>query len=135
MNRQHDIEPYRQGEDDWLCTVEFLPSNDPEGRVFAADIIGYLFGYAQLTNARALALVGDPEAGAYELLFSFSKPGDKGQFLDLVRSNGDMEGFGANQASASPAARQIGCFWHKANLSRLDWLMNDRVTGIPTRSS
>ena len=50
----------------------FLPTNDPEGQVFAADIIGYLFGYARLTNARALALVGDPEAGAYELLFSFS---------------------------------------------------------------
>ena len=45
MNRQqHDIEPYRKDEDDWLCTVEFLPSNDPEGRVFAADIVGYLFG-------------------------------------------------------------------------------------------
>ena len=90
MNRQHDIEPYWQDEDDWLCTVEFLPSNDPEGRVFAADIVGYLFGYAQLTNARALALVGDPEAGAYELLFSFSTLGDKDQFLDLVRSNEDM---------------------------------------------
>jgi hypothetical protein len=77
MNRRHDIEPYWQDEDDWLCTVEFLPSNDPEGRVFAADIVGYLFGYAQLTNARALALVGDPEAGAYELLFSFSTPGTK----------------------------------------------------------
>jgi hypothetical protein len=35
-------------------------------------------------------LVGDPEAGAYELLFSFSTPGDKDQFLDLVRSNEDM---------------------------------------------
>jgi hypothetical protein len=82
MNRQHDIEPYWQDEDDWLCTIEFLPSDDLEGRVFAADIVGYLFGYAQLANSRALALVGDPEAGAYELLFSFSKPGDKDQFLD-----------------------------------------------------
>ena len=71
MSRQHDIEPYWQDEDDWLCTVEFLPSDDLEGRVFAADIVGYLFGYAQLANARALALVGDPVAGAYELLFSF----------------------------------------------------------------
>lgn len=38
--------------------------------MFAADIVGYLFGYAQMTNARALALVGDPEAGAYELLLT-----------------------------------------------------------------
>ena len=48
MNRQHDIEPYWQDEDDWLCTVEFLPSDDLEGRVFAADIVGYLFGYRPL---------------------------------------------------------------------------------------
>ena len=88
MNRQDDIKP--QHEDDWLCTVEFLPSDDLEGRAFAADIVGYLFGYAQLANARALALVGDPEADAYEILFSFSTPGDKDQFLDLVRSNADM---------------------------------------------
>ena len=71
MSRQHDIEPYWQDEDDWLCTVEFLPSDDLEGRVFAADIVGHLFGYAQVTNARTLALLGDSEAGAYELLFSF----------------------------------------------------------------
>lgn len=58
MNRQHEVEPYWQDEDDWLCTVEFLPSNDPDARVFGADIIGYLLGYAQLTNARALALLG-----------------------------------------------------------------------------
>ena len=32
-------------------------------------IVGFLFGYAQLTNARALALVGDREASAYELPF------------------------------------------------------------------
>jgi hypothetical protein len=90
MNRQHDVEPYWQDEDEWLCTVEFLPSDDLEGRVFAADIVGYLFGYAQLANGGALALVGDPEAGANELLFSFLASGDKDQFLDLVRSNEDM---------------------------------------------
>jgi hypothetical protein len=90
MNQQHDVEPHWQDEDDWLCTVEFLPSNDPEGRVFGVDIIGYLLGYAVLTNTRALALVGDPEAGAYELLFSFSTPRNKDQFLNLVRSNENM---------------------------------------------
>jgi len=62
----------------------------PKARAFSADIIGYLLGYAQLTNSRALALVGDPEAGAYELLFSFATPGDKDEFLNLVRSNEDM---------------------------------------------
>ena len=107
MNRQHDVEPYWQGEDDWLCTVEFLPSNDPEARVFGADIIGYLLGYAQLTNTRALALVGDPEAGAYELLFSFSTPGDKEQFLNLVRSNEDMGSDYIENDFMSPTTEEI----------------------------
>jgi len=39
----------------WLCIVEFLPTDDPEARLFATDIIGYLVGYANLTNTRALA--------------------------------------------------------------------------------
>ncbi len=40
MNRQHDIEPYWQDEDDWLCTVEFLRGDNPEGRLSGADIVG-----------------------------------------------------------------------------------------------
>lgn len=110
MNRQHDIKPCQQDEDEWLCRVEFLPSNDPEGRVFAADVVGYLFGYAQLTNARALALVGDPEAGAYEFLFSFSTPGDKDQFLDFAR----MRTWGAT------TSRTISC---RRRLKRLGMLV------------
>jgi hypothetical protein len=77
-------------EDDWLCTIEFLPGDDPEGRLFGADIVGYLVGYAQLTNTRVLALVGDPDASTYELLFSFSSLQEKNEFLNLVRSNEDM---------------------------------------------
>jgi len=34
-----------------------------------------------------LALVGDPKADAYELLFSFSSPSNKAEFLRLLRSN------------------------------------------------
>ena len=49
-----DFEPYWQDEKDWLCTVEFSPTDDSEARLFAADIIGYLFGYANLTNTRTL---------------------------------------------------------------------------------
>jgi hypothetical protein len=67
-----------------------LPTDDPEARIFASDIIGHLFGYAHLTNTRSLALVGDPDANAYELLFSFSSSEEKKQFLELVRSNPDM---------------------------------------------
>jgi hypothetical protein len=67
-----------------------LPTDNPEARLFAADSIGYLVGYANLTNTRSLVLLGDPDAGAYELLFSFSSPEEKNEFLNLVRSNEDM---------------------------------------------
>jgi hypothetical protein len=41
------------------------------------------------TRSRWL-LLGDPDAGAYELLFSFSSHEEKNEFLNLVRSNEDM---------------------------------------------
>jgi hypothetical protein len=44
MNRKDDFQPYWQDETDWLCTVEFLPHDNPEARIFASDIIGYLSG-------------------------------------------------------------------------------------------
>ena len=88
--RKDDFEPFWEDEKDWLCIVEFLPTDNPEARLFAAEIIGYLVGYANLTNTRSLALLGDPDASAYELLFSFSSPEEKNEFLNLVRSNEDM---------------------------------------------
>jgi hypothetical protein len=45
MNRQDEIEPCWQNEDDWLCMIEFLPGDNPEGRAFGAEIVGYPFGY------------------------------------------------------------------------------------------
>jgi hypothetical protein len=75
---------------DWLCTVEFIPEDDGEARLFATEMIGHLFGYAQATNTRALALVGDADANTYELLFSFTSIEGKEQFLHLVRTNEDM---------------------------------------------
>ena len=85
-----DFEPHWLDERDWLCIVEFLPTDNAEARLFAADIIGYLVGYANLTNARSLALLGDPDASAYELLFSFPSAEEKNEFLNLVRSNEEM---------------------------------------------
>ncbi len=106
-NKDDDFEPGWQNEKDWLCTVEFLPTDDPEARLFAADIIGYLVGYANLTNTRSLALLGDPDASAYELLFSFSSPEEKKEFLDLVRSNEDMgDDYIANEFT-SPTNEEI----------------------------
>jgi hypothetical protein len=87
--RKDDFELYWQDEKDWLYIVEFLPTDNPEARPFAAAIIGYLVGYASLTNTRSPALLGDPDASAYELLFSFPSPEAKSEFLHLVRSNED----------------------------------------------
>jgi len=39
----------------WV-TIQFLPTDDPEARLYGADIFGYLVGYANLTNTRSLAL-------------------------------------------------------------------------------
>jgi len=35
-----DFEPHWQHEKDWLCIVEFSPTDNPEARFFSADIIG-----------------------------------------------------------------------------------------------
>ncbi len=85
-----NFEPFWHEEDDWLSAVEFLPDNDPESRCLGAETIGYLFGYAHLTNTRTLALVGDLNDRAYEILFSFSSLEEKGDFLKLVRTNVEM---------------------------------------------
>jgi hypothetical protein len=59
MKIDHMTEPLWINEPDWLCAVEFLNDEDTEGRDLAADTIGYLLGYAHLTNTRSLALLGD----------------------------------------------------------------------------
>jgi hypothetical protein len=72
-SRKGDVEPNWQDERDWLCTVECSPTDDPEARLFAADIIGY-DRLCTSTNTRSLAFLGDPDASAYELLVSFASP-------------------------------------------------------------
>ena len=90
MDKRNEIYPYWCDENDWLCAVEFLPEDDPESRLIASDTIGYLFGYAAITNTRSLALLGDRDANAYEILFSFSSAEEKNQFLNLIRSNEEL---------------------------------------------
>ena len=90
MTIKYVAEPHWIDEPDWLCAVEFLNDEDPEGRDLAADAIGYLLGYAHLTDTRSLALLGDPDMMAYEILFSFSSPSGKKRFLDLIRSNDEL---------------------------------------------
>jgi hypothetical protein len=105
--RKDDFEPYWRDEKNWLCAVEFLATDDPEARLYSADIIGYLVGYAHLSNTRFLALLGDPDASAYELLFSFSTPEEKDQFLDLVRSNEDLGDDYIENDFMSPTTEEI----------------------------
>lgn len=85
------IPAYWRDEDDWIVLIEFLPRYDAEDRARGADAIGYMFAYAQMTDTRMLALVGDPEADAYELLFSFSSADNKAEFLRLLNSNDATE--------------------------------------------
>ena len=67
--------------------IEFLPRDDDKDRARGTEAIGYMFAFAQLTNTRMLALVGDPQEDAYELLFSFSSPARKAEFLSLLQAN------------------------------------------------
>jgi len=46
-----------------------------------------MLAFAQMTDTRMLALVGDPQMDAYELLFSFSSPSNKAEFLRLLQSH------------------------------------------------
>jgi hypothetical protein len=81
------IPPYWREGTDWIVLIEFLPRDDDEDRARGTEAIGYMFSFAQWTDTRMLALIGDPKADAYELLFSFSSPAHKAEFLSMLQSN------------------------------------------------
>ena len=81
------IPPHLREEIDWIVLIEFLRKDDTEDRVRGTEAIGYMFAYSQMTDTRMLALIGDPKEDAYELLFSFSSPVNKAEFLRLLQSN------------------------------------------------
>lgn len=81
------IPPFWRDEDNWIVLIEFLPQHDAEDRDRATQTIGYMLAYSQMTDTRMLALVGDPAADAYELLFSFNSLVNKEEFLRLLKSN------------------------------------------------
>jgi hypothetical protein len=86
-DRTPPVPPFWRTERDWIVLIEFLVDYDDEDRVRAADSIGYMLAFAQMTNTRMLALVGDAAADCYELLFSFDTPEHKAEFLRLLQSN------------------------------------------------
>ena len=69
--------------------------------------LGYLVGYAHLANTRFLVVISDSGSGGYELLFSFSSPEEKSQFLDLVRSNKDLGSDYIENDFMSPTTEEI----------------------------
>jgi DNA methylase len=81
------VPPHWREESDWIVLIEFLRQDDKEDRVRGTEAIRYMFAYSQMTDTRMLALVGDPKEDAYELLFSFSSPVNKVEFLRLLQSN------------------------------------------------
>jgi hypothetical protein len=81
------VPPFWREEQNWIVLIEFLVDYDEEDRARGAEAIGYMLAFAQLTNTRMLALVGDAAAYCYELLFSFDTPDHKAEFLRLIQSN------------------------------------------------
>ena len=88
---------------DWPCTVEFIPEDNGEARLFATEIIRHLATHRRQTRA----LVGDADANAYELLFSFASSEGKEQFLHLVRTDEDMGNGYIENDFMSPTAEEI----------------------------
>ncbi|WP_260706540.1 hypothetical protein [Edaphobacter flagellatus] len=109
------VPPYWRDEGDWVVLIEFLRTDDAEDRARGIEAIGSMLAYAQITDTRMLALTGDRKADAYELLFSFSSPENKAEFLRLLKSNDatdceDEEILVPNQAeieAAQPIARVL----------------------------
>ena len=102
-----NLKAYWTEEQDWLCTLQFLPSSDPAQRAFDTEDLGYLLGYALLTDTRVLAVLGDSSADTYEILFSFSSAELKESFLDLIRSNEEMGELYIRDEFLIPTASEI----------------------------
>jgi hypothetical protein len=112
MSNDDNFEPYWLDEEDWLVTVCPLPKDedDPEGNLETLNWIGRLFGFATATNTRILALVGDPELPAYEILLSFDSTENREEFLRLVEADGyaDPSEFTVPSRDEIAEARPIG---------------------------
>ncbi|MGC2108807.1 MAG: hypothetical protein WA655_04775 [Candidatus Korobacteraceae bacterium] len=112
MSNDDKFEAYWLEEDDWLVTICPVPEDedDPEVNLETLNWIGRLFGFATATNTRVLALVGDPELPAYEILFSFDCMERHEEFLRLVEADGyaDASEFTAPSRDEIGAARPLG---------------------------
>jgi hypothetical protein len=64
------IPPFWRNESDWIVLIEFLPHHDAEDRAEAAERIGYMLAYAQMTDTRMLARSEIPK----QTLMNYSSP-------------------------------------------------------------
>ena len=86
---EHDEVPaYWAEERIWLVEVVMLEPDDGKYNLIVLNWIGRLAAFAFVTNVRMLAKVGDPDAPAYELWFSFESHKDKRAFLAFVKADG-----------------------------------------------
>ena len=124
MSTDAPFEPYWADGTDWLVTLCMLPEDgDKDENLTELNWIGRLFGFAQFTNTRILALVGDPDLPTYEILFSFDSSEHRQQFRELVRDDDyadpDEEGtFMVPTADEIRDARPIGLVFpeHQASV-------------------
>ena len=83
-----NFEPYWLDEKNWLVEIIMLPKDED----LSADLkyMGKLLAFSLITNTRMIAQIGNAneDIPAYELWFSFTSPGNKQRFLDLVRQDG-----------------------------------------------
>ena len=112
MSNDDNFEPYWLDEADWLITICPLTEDEDDAEVNLETLnwIGRLLGFATATNTRMLALVGDPELPAYEILFSFDCAESHEEFLRLVESDGyaDTSEFTVPSREEIAEARPIG---------------------------
>jgi hypothetical protein len=81
------IPPYWREESDWIVLIEFLRQDDAEDRVRGTEAIGYMFAYSQMTDARMLALVGDPKRGCLRAAPLVLVSGQQSGVPALLQSN------------------------------------------------
>jgi len=132
------FEPFWLDEKDWLVAIAVL-SGEEVGEDDLEDLnwIGRVFGFAQVTNTRMLALVGDPEGPAYELLFSFDSEENKRRFLELVKLDGyadpDEEGaFTIPDYSEIRDARPLGAVFPEKQAEFIAQVGTITVIGLET---
>jgi hypothetical protein len=87
--RKDDLEPYWQDEKDRLCFVEFLPPDDPEARLFAAESSG-TWSATQISRTHARwssSEILTPALTSFYFPFRLRR---RKRVPALVRSNEDM---------------------------------------------